>query len=369
MNVLENIARGIVSIEEALDRLKLSYKERFDRFSRAHPMIYRGYGRDDRVLLSGRVMEEDEAGFEPEPGLLDNVRNTIRRFETDEIRGATVRARLGDMELRTQASQEAFFHFEFRPAVPLEPGWHAVEVEVEASMASEDTGVQSGEVLIPPADADFVVVSDMDDTVIRSGAAAKPTLLRVMFMNDAHTRKPFEGVAALYRALVAGPSGSNRNPVFYLSRSPWNLYDMLTGFMEYHDVPKGPLLLRDAGLKKILGLEPDNYKRDTLDHLFEFYDLHRFLLIGDSGQSDPETYRDYALRWPERVAAIVIRDVTTPERDREVHAIAREVDEAGVPMILAANSREAAEELAGRGLIAHDAVPSVEAERASETGL
>ena len=250
MKLLEYIARGIVSAEESLDWVKLRYKERFRRFDPARPLLYRGYGRQGRVFIRGRVLEDSETGFEPEPGWRDNIRNTIRRFETDEIRGARVRARFQEQELECTADNEAFFRFEFHPGRALEPGWHRVEAEIVESMAHEDTGVEVGEALIPPEDADFVVVSDMDDTVIQTGASDRTTLLRVVMTNDAHSRKPFEGVGALYHALQAGPGGNGFNPIFYLSRSPWNVYELLTGFMEHHELPKGPLLLRDAGLEE-----------------------------------------------------------------------------------------------------------------------
>ena len=120
-------------------------------------------------------------------------------------------------------------------------------------------------------------------------------------------------------------------------------------------------------MRSLLGREEGSYKRDVLDEILEFYPEHPLLLIGDSGQHDPEVYRALARERPDRVRAIFIRDVTESGRDREVRAIAEEVREAGVPMVLAGDSREAAVEAVDLGLIREQALQQVEAERASDS--
>jgi phosphatidate phosphatase APP1 len=56
---------------------------------------------------------------------------------------------------------------------------------------------------------------------------------------------PFDHVDLLYRALQLGPDGEGLNPIFYVSSSPWNLYDLLEEFFRVHGIPEGPLFLRD----------------------------------------------------------------------------------------------------------------------------
>jgi len=259
VKVPRRIADAVAGAEDALDRLKLAYKERFDRFDPARPVPYRGWGRPDRLVLRGRVLEDDETGFEPEAGLWTNIRNTIRRLETDEIRGALLKVTFRDQAIEVRADDEAFFEVRFEPDPPAEPGWHEVRIEVVECVASAHVGPVTGEVHVTAPDADFLVVSDLEE----------------------------------------------------------------------------------------------EHERGAIDELLEFYPGIPLLLIGDSGQRDPEIYRSIALDRPERVRAILIRDVTTPERDREVHGIAEEVRTAGVPMFLAADSAGAARSAAEAGLLAH----------------
>ncbi|MEM8861429.1 MAG: phosphatase domain-containing protein, partial [Chloroflexota bacterium] len=63
-----------------------------------------------------------------------------------------------------------------------------------------------------------------------------------------------------------------------------------------------------------------------------------FILMGDSGQKDPEIYQKAIQKYPGRIMAAYIRDVTRESRDAEVLEIAEAVTQSGVPMLLAADS-------------------------------
>ncbi len=84
------------------------------------------------------------------------------------------------------------------------------------------------------------------------------------------------------------------------------------------------------------------------------------MLIGDSGQHDPEIYADVVERWPDRIAAIYIRDVTSDaDRDRAVRLLLRTLAEHDVPAVLGASTLSAATDAASRGLIAHERLREV----------
>ena len=62
-------------------------------------------------------------------------------------------------------------------------------------------------------------------------------------ISNAAARLPFEGISELYRALHV-----ERNPIFYVSSSPWNLYALLDDFMRINAIPHGPVFLQDWGV-------------------------------------------------------------------------------------------------------------------------
>jgi phosphatidate phosphatase APP1 len=67
----------------------------------------------------------------------------------------------------------------------------------------------------------MVIISDIDDTVMVTGVAHELVMLWRLFARPAASRVPFPGVAAFYRALHAGGTGQEQNPMLYVSRGPW----------------------------------------------------------------------------------------------------------------------------------------------------
>jgi phosphatidate phosphatase APP1 len=191
-----------------------------------------------------------------------------------------------------------------------------------------------------------------------------------LFMQDARSRVAFPGVAAFYRALHEGPSGNEQNPMLYVSRGPWSIYEVLVAFFRMHNIPVGPILfLREWGLtlQSPLPRRAKDHKRDLIRKMLSLYDDLPFVLIGDSGQHDPELYCDIVREHPRRVLAAYIRNVTrTPDRRKEIEALAEEVVASGSALLLAADTFAMAEHAASRGLIAEQALPAVLEERRRE---
>ena len=130
-------------------------------------------------------------------------------------------------------------------AVPADRVWHRLDLAMEAP----ENVAACAEVYIPPAAARVVVVSDIDDTVMHTGVANKAAMLWRLFVEDAESRTVFPGVAVLYRALHAGAGGDEGNPMLYVSRAPWGIYEILEEFFRRHEIPVGPILfLREWGL-------------------------------------------------------------------------------------------------------------------------
>ena len=151
--------------------------------------------------------------------------------------------------------------------------------------------------------------------------------------------------------LQKGFGGEEFNPLFYVSSSPWNLYDLLTDFFEINEIPEGPVILKDYGFthKKIFTESHLIHKPKAIRNILNTYPKLPFILIGDSGQHDPEIYAGIAKEFPGRIKAIYIRDVTAGERDTEVAAIARD---AGTEMLPVPDTLTAARHAEERGLVA-----------------
>ena len=342
-------------------RVDAAMGRRADRSGRRDPLVihaYRGYGTDRRVRVRGRVLEDEGI---PAAGERDSVwRNALsamRRFETDEVPGARISVRFADATQELVTDAEGYFDTWITPrqALPADKLWHDVAVELLAPRHPVHTSPTAiGRVLVPPATARLGVISDLDDTVVQTGATDPRALLRSVFLTNARTRLPFAGVASLYRALQEGAGGGQNNPVFYVSSSPWNLHDVLAEFLAIREIPEGPIMLRDWGLsdRELLPTSHGSHKIEAIRDIIELYPTLPFVLIGDSGQEDPEIYREIVARYPSRILAIYIRNVTPhPARVDRIRALAREVSDARSELLLATDTGDVATHALDRGWI------------------
>lgn len=318
----------------------------------AHPIrlvAYRGYGNDRVLYVRGRALYgEPTAPAQPDDSRLENLWATYQRLESDEVAGVQIAAHFADDIWPAVTDSEGYFELTITPGQPIvsPAAWH----EVRLTWSVDDTPAASAEpaaieamALVPPPSARFGVISDIDDTVLVSHATSPFKMALLTLLNNAYTRSPFPGVAEFYQALHAGASGGEQNPIFYVSSSPWNLYDLLVAFMELHKIPPGPLLLRDYGRQNLRGFGNREHKRALIEQLLATYPALPFLLLGDSGQEDPEIYAGLVADYPGRFLAIYIRDVTPDDTQRQgaVAALGAATVAAGTPLLHSAATADA----------------------------
>jgi phosphatidate phosphatase APP1 len=327
---------------------------------------YAGFGTPQRIELSGRVLRDP--GFKAPDASDRSWRNLVelyKRMQSDEVPHARLRARLGDQVQEVEADDEGYFAFDIGPAQALAPGWHALEVELLAPTNPDgSTARAQGDVHIPAIGARFGVISDIDDTVLWSNAMSRRRMLLLLIRNNSHTRQPFHGVAPFYRALVEG-DGDDGNPLFFVSSSPWNLYTPLVEFMERQGIPRGPLLLKDYGDHTLFEhRDHGSHKLASIEKIIATYPQLPFVLIGDSGEQDPEIYAQVVRDFPDRVRVIYIRCVDpSPARLAAIDALVAAVRDCGTQLVLAQDSAAAAAHAAAEGLIDPSALAGIREDR------
>ncbi|MFN2507759.1 MAG: App1 family protein [Chthoniobacterales bacterium] len=330
---------------------------------------YRGYATRSEVVLSGRVLRNESPGeLRDGESLWRNLLNTYHRFETDEVPHASVVVRFEKQDHVVETDDEGYYHLELPRSERSEETW--VAAEARCRIGGEQLSA-THDIIAPTSDTEFGVISDLDDTVIETNITSFLTAAKLTFIGNAKTRKPLKGVAALYASLASGRAGRQVNPIFYVSSSPWNLYDLLCDFMELNEIPKGPIFLRDYEInpKKLIKMRAHRQKLEqTLKLLAHFPELP-FVLIGDSGQHDAALYAEAAKLHPDRIKAIYIRDIdpaTATSRDDDVREHIKTAAQQGVPMLLAPDSQAMARHAAELGLIPARKEAAVKAEVAKD---
>jgi phosphatidate phosphatase APP1 len=338
-------------------------------------LAYRGFGNAGRAIVYGRVLEKRNVSLSSDSdSTFRNLLNTYRRAEADPIPFARLSLEYASASTALTADDEGFFNAWIDLAQPLSGNdeWKEYKVTLVAPTHPGGPAVSgSGEVLVPPSTAQFGVISDIDDTVIQSRVSNFLQAARTVMLGNARTRLPFPGVAAFYRALRDGASGDEKNPIYFVSSSPWNIYDVIAEFMDIQKIPRGPLVLRDwdIGLEMLASSRHADHKSGVIRNIFRLHPTMQFILLGDTSQQDPEIYRRIVAEFPNRVKAIYIRDVTrSMERSAAVKKLADEVLAAGSILVLAEHTLDAAKHAAEKGWIKHDALPEVGEEKRADEG-
>jgi phosphatidate phosphatase APP1 len=328
---------------------------------------YLGYGTQESLRLMGRVLRDKPLlPSGAHASRWRNVINMYKRFSTDKVQGARLLVRFGGEAVEVRSDAEGYFHVELTLAPgPERAGWRDISIELLDPPAAEgEEAVARGCALVPPAKARFGVISDIDDTIVATNVTSKLKMMATVLLSNEHTRMPFPGIGAFYRALQCGCTGDEGNPLFYVSNGPWNLYSFLIEFLKLNGIPPGPVFLRDFGRHLLLSPDPPgSHKLTRIEALLAAYPQLPFVLIGDSGERDPEIYLDVVHRHPRRVRVIYIRCVDrSPARLAAIDRLAAEVSGTDCQFLLVPDSEFAAVHAAAEGLIDPAVLPAIRAD-------
>ena len=201
-----------------------------------------------------------------------------------------------------------------------------------------------------PLKPTYLLISDVDDTILESNVAHKVRLVLKTLFRSVRNRQPVAGTPELYRSLVPTSPPHPGPLIFYLSASPSALEKFLEKFLERNRFPQGILCLKDSFQKD--GFSSRDYKERWLKRLKSLYPDLPWLLFGDSGELDPEIYLDILEAENVTAKAVIIHEVAgkkrTPQEWKRLHerAAAR-----GTPLILWKDLPTLQREMAGHGLV------------------
>ncbi len=271
--------------------------------------------RADRIQAEGLV----RAG-KPRSG--ESRRDRLRGLFSRPAAGEMVIVSVGSSSRPVRLDEQGAFCCEFpRPA-----GTDTIELSV-----AEPAGgmlLRKLEQQLPATSA-LLIVSDIDDTVLVSKVTTKLKLIYNSLLRRAGSRRPVPGTAEIYRGIhdAAGSSGL----FVYLSASPAAMERFIDGFLSRNGFPGGLLITGDG-----LSSSPEKttaHKTAWLNRLAELFSDVPMLLIGDSGEQDPEIYTAFAVSGSARVTGIIIRGIAPLDEKRE-NAIRSRLAKTGTPFLL-----------------------------------
>ena len=288
---------------------------------------YFGHATPTEVILRGRVLTrraiEAVEELEEDPSLWTNFKSMIALFNTREMSDVRIACETVD----TLSDEEGYFELSLpRPAD--KAGW----ITHEISFGDAKDGAQLS-ALLPASDAEFGIISDIDDTLIKTDAWSLRRNLWNSLTGNAQSRHVFPDAVRLISQLHAGV-----NPVYYVSSSPWNLHGFLSEIFERAGLVRGPKFLRDLGISEtqfITGTH-GQHKGEAINQILTANPSLSFILLGDTGQHDPHVYHDAILRHPGRIQKIILR-APKPNYPKSKQDWIDKIIEIGVPIFVGEN--------------------------------
>jgi phosphatidate phosphatase APP1 len=334
---------------------------RYKNFEQILITPYRSYATAHHLYVLGRVLDNKPLKIEQEQNFFNTIKNTYKQFDSFEIPEVEVEVKLPNGKtISAITNEEGYFVIDWKVDEDLskltnKEGWLSYELYYRGKLFPKTILLKNpfeGELLIPDTDAEFGVISDIDDTILHTGVTSflKWRLLKNSLFTNTYKRIPLKGAAELYQKLAVGKNDASQNPMFYLSNSPWNLYEYLKLFLDHQKFPKGPILLRNFRTPFDRSLKPEKpHKQKEIINILKSYPHLKFILIGDSGEHDASIYTDIAAQFTDRILAIYLRSVTHKKSMSRVRSIVNDFDT--TPVLLVDSSRQAEKHARKNGFI------------------
>lgn len=268
-------------------------------------IVYDGWGTPAGFRLQGRVLEE-QPGPAPKRDTLPgaNLIENLKALESDEVAGANVSVAIAGRTFSATSDGDGMFEVFVKnlpEAERLAIGGTPVTVTITGPAPWVGDG--KGKVYVHPDIDSIGLISDIDDTVLSTFVTDKRRMMAEVMLKNATQLDAVPGAPKAYQATNA----AGLYAWFYVSGSPQNLYVRLRKFLDDNGYPGGPIVLKNLGDDKLFA--HDEYKLGRIEKILAAFPKMKFILVGDSGERDPEIYRTIRTRHPERVHAVVIRKV------------------------------------------------------------
>ncbi|MFZ5471928.1 MAG: phosphatase domain-containing protein [Myxococcota bacterium] len=289
-------------------------------------LLFPAIGQPGQVTVAGRVLKEA-----PSRGSSTLSRN-LRRLMAPNWEGAPVKVAFAGARGEATSTHDGAFEVTFTAPAgkPFPPGLVPVEASVPGAVAKSAVEVVSPR-------APFIVISDFDDTLALTHVTDKVKMVEAALLEDFDSQTPVAGMNALYRCLRQDKPAP---PAFALvSGSPVQYVPRTARFLAHHQFPFFGLYLRDLGPGTLR-----DYKQPYIRQLLKTLP-QRAVLVGDSGEHDPEVYAQMRTEFPGRVARIYIRDAGRTEEKKRFEG-----------MVLFQHPREAAWDAMSQGLASESCV-------------
>src|SRR5690606_5398806 len=132
--------------------------------------VYHSFGSQNQIQITGHVFEEmPEEVSSKNNFFVANLISLISLFKVNTLADVNLELNFSGKIYSTKSLEDGSFRFEFKPEIELKKGWHHVEIS-GFSPAYGRTVLTEGKLFVPEIN-DFAIISDIDDTIMKSYSA------------------------------------------------------------------------------------------------------------------------------------------------------------------------------------------------------
>ena len=305
--------------------------------------VYHGFGSHQRVQVTGHVFVKMPPEFSAETNFfVPNIISLFSLFRVKTVPNVVLELNFEGKKHQTKSQEDGFFRFEFDPESKIDFGWYEIEIHV-LNDKSEIKSTGKGKILFPKVQK-HAIISDIDDTVMKSYSATVFRRLFELFSKNPYHRRIFENTVEWYKELAESDKPGNENKAFfYVSSSEWNLYEYLNKVFKNNDLPKGIFLLNTIKTLKSFfktGKTGHDGKLLRIGRLLNTFPEQKFVLIGDNTQKDPIIYHEIAMKYPQQIIAVFIRNRAKKNYEK-TQKILKELEEKNIRTLQFLDTQEA----------------------------
>ncbi|MFD1292345.1 phosphatase domain-containing protein [Lutibacter holmesii] len=261
-----------------------------------------------KTVVSGVLLSHHKFRARQTDSWFSNARQVIGSYFKNTCRNKEILVTNKRHTLKTTTNKNGSFSVTFNFKVEGEIFIHFTD---KTSVLST---LQSYPILFKDPPSGLNVISDIDETIMVSYTN---TLVKRFFTTLFKTSEK-RGVISFTKDLF--DSLKDQNPrFFYVSKSENNLFKIISNFIQFNNLPKGPLLLTPfLNFSQLVGSKKNrDFKLNTIETLIENSKNEQFILVGDDSQRDMEIYTVIAKKYKMLISNVYIRQTKKTISDKQ----------------------------------------------------
>jgi len=262
----------------------------------------------EKTLVSGVVLKKTPSLYSHKVSRFRNLMKVGGSYFIHAVAGQKVNIRFGDKVHNTKTTGRGSFNLVLEnhetriPEITLEGNDEPLEI------------IQDYPVVLKNTESPFDVISDIDDTILRSYSSDAFRRITTLALTSPYKRKVIGFTRSLFKRFSTQDAR-----VFYISKSESNLFNLLTSYIRFNEFPEGAMFL--TSYLSLMNLfnphKGHDYKLNHIRFIMRNSGDKQFYLLGDDGQRDMEIYLSVASEFPDRIANVFIRQTRSKRSNKQ----------------------------------------------------